>query len=265
VDALIFVAVAVAWAVYLIPKAMRHHDEAVRSRSVDRFSRSLRVLARREPVSKRQAKLVVSPDRPVGSTSAPATATVTADAPAGPTVAQARATRESARRAARRRRRVLLVLLTSVAAVAGVAAYGAISWVWVAVPGGLVLAWLLACRLMVRSERRSWQRLVTPEPAAAATEETSDADEDTVTIESAAIAAAMREAGMWDPVPVTLPTYVTKPAATRSVRTIDLEDSGVWTSGNTAADTALAREADEADRQARDASGDANRAVGSAG
>jgi hypothetical protein len=157
------------------------------------------------------------------------------------------------------------VLLTSVAAVAGVAAYGAIGWVWVAVPGGLVLAWLLACRLMVRSERRSWQRLVTPEPAAATTEETSDADEDTVTIESAAIAAAMRDAGMWDPVPVTLPTYVTKPAATRSVRTIDLEDSGVWTSGNTAADTALAREADEADRQARDASGDANRAVGSAG
>ena len=50
-SALIFVALAVAWAVYLIPKALKHHDDVVRSRSVDRFSHTMRVLARREPWS----------------------------------------------------------------------------------------------------------------------------------------------------------------------------------------------------------------------
>ena len=62
-SALIFVALAVAWAVYLIPKALKHHDDVVRSRSVDRFSHTMRVLARREPVSRRDARLVVAPGR----------------------------------------------------------------------------------------------------------------------------------------------------------------------------------------------------------
>ena len=61
----------------------------------------------------------------------------------------------------------------------------------------------------------------------------------------------MRDPAMWDPVPVTLPTYVSKPVATRSVRTIDLDSTGVWTSGRTEADAALAREADEAARAER--------------
>ena len=57
--------------------------------------------------------------------------------------------------------------------------------------------------------------------------------------------------GLWDPVPVTLPTYVSKPAARRSVRTIDLDSTGVWTSGRSEADSALAREAEAADRVRR--------------
>ncbi|HYQ31880.1 MAG TPA: hypothetical protein VEQ83_01600, partial [Lapillicoccus sp.] len=66
-SALIFVALAVAWAVYLVPKALRHHDDAVRSRSVDRFSHTMRVLARREPVDHRSARLVVTPGRPASA------------------------------------------------------------------------------------------------------------------------------------------------------------------------------------------------------
>ncbi len=62
-SALIFVALAVAWAVYLIPKALKHHDEVVRSRSVEKFSHTMRVLARREPIDRRNARLVVSPVR----------------------------------------------------------------------------------------------------------------------------------------------------------------------------------------------------------
>ena len=58
-SALIFVALAVAWAVYLIPKALRHHDDAQQRRTVEGFSKSMRVLARREPVDARSATLVV--------------------------------------------------------------------------------------------------------------------------------------------------------------------------------------------------------------
>ena len=54
---------AVAWAVYLIPKALKHHDEVARTRSIDRFSTAMRVLARREPVSRRDARLDVTPAR----------------------------------------------------------------------------------------------------------------------------------------------------------------------------------------------------------
>ena len=46
--------------------------------------------------------------------------------------------------------------------------------------------------------------------------------------------ADRRPGTLWDPLPVTLPTYVTKPAATRrTVRTIDLGEPGAWTSGHT--------------------------------
>lgn len=37
---------------------------------------------------------------------------------------------------------------------------------------------------------------------------------------------------LWDPLPVTLPTYVTKPRAGRTVRTIDFSQPGTWTSGH---------------------------------
>ena len=72
---------------------------------------------------------------------------------------------------------------------------------------------------------------------------------------------------LWDPVPVTLPTYVPKPAARRrTVRTIDLDATGVWTSGNTAGDSQLAREAEQADKAARSRKADDDqRAVGPPG
>ena len=81
--------------------------------------------------------------------------------------------------------------------------------------------------------------------------------------------AAIVDPALWDPVPVTLPTYVTKPAAARrTVRTISIDDTGVWTSGRTDADSQIAREADEADRADKAArkargDGDGSRAVGS--
>ena len=53
-----------------------------------------------------------------------------------------------------------------------------------------------------------------------------------------------------------LPTYVSKPVATRSVSTIDLDSTGVWSSGRNASDSKLAREAEAAERPASSESGE---------
>ncbi len=271
---LIFVALAIAWAVYLVPKAVKHHDEVVRSRSVDRFSQTMRVLARREPVSRRNARLVVTPGR---GAQAPIIATKPAAAPVEP-VAEVPApiSRAAAQRATRRRRRVLGLILVSLVAVAGVAAFGLISAWYVVIPTGLLVAWLVACRVMVKSERRVHTAAVAPArvptapvtqvPASATCPDLDAAYEAHAPNDDTSTTPAITDPALWDPVPVTLPTYVTKPAAARrSVRTIDLDATGVWTSGRTEADAALAREADAVSAAARaeQKSGEAGRATGS--
>jgi hypothetical protein len=238
---LIFVALAVAWAAYLIPKALRHHDDVVRGRSIDRFSQSMRVLARREPVSARMARLVVTPAR---ATAAMVTTKPSASIPSPDEQYAAR--RAATRRATRRRRRVLTLLVLALAGVVVACADGRIAWAYVAAPAGLLLAWLVACRLMVKKER-AWRPVVLPE-----TVDEADVVVGTPAVEAQPDAPAVeRDPSMWDPVPVTLPTYVSKPAARRTVRTIDLDSTGVWTSGRTEADSALAREAEAADRVQR--------------
>ena len=257
-SALIFVALAVAWAVYLIPKALQHHEDAQRSRSVERFSHTMRVLARREPVSRRNARLVVSPGR---TPSAPTVTTkhvtprpteqVGQSEQAAPVAPRAPMTRAAANRAARKRRRVLGTILLGLLAVVGVAAFGVIGWGWVAIPATLLVAWLVACRLMVRGEELrhvdAWlHEAATGEVPVIRAElpalEGDDPLEDTTST------PATTDPSLWDPMPVTLPTYVSKPAAERSVRTIDLDSTGVWTSGRTEVDAAIARQSDEDER-----------------
>lgn len=295
---LIFVALAVAWAVYLVPQALRHHDEVVRSRSVDRFSHTMRVLARREPVSRTSSRLVVTPGRvpsaPVVTTKASAAPTVEVPAAGEVPAVPAPVRREAARRAARRRRRVLTALLLLLVLVGGLAAARLVAWPVLGLPVVLLVAWLVACRLMVRRERGLSGPLaripatVLPEaaPPALAADDTQevavvaaplaqDAVSGVLTAATAATVAAEEAAdvpcartppapaaGLWEPVPVTLPTYVSKPAAERrSVRTIDLDATGVWTSGRTDADAALVRDAEE--RARRDDGEAPGRAVGS--
>jgi hypothetical protein len=258
-SALIFVALAVAWAVYLIPKALKHHDDVMRSRSVDRFSHTMRVLARREPVNRRDARLVVTPGR---SKSTPVV-TTKGNTPVAPIVAH----RESTRRATRRRRRVLgLILLANIATVTA-AALGYVQYWYAAIPASLLVAWLVACRLMVRREQAGV-------PSAEMPGEPEDDSHDAARLDAETAAAAydddtdtgripaVTDPSLWDPMPVTLPTYVGKATAPRSVRTIDLDSTGVWTSGRTEADSQIAREADEASRAQRQ-QGDDQRAVGS--
>ena len=257
-SALIFVALAVAWAAYLIPKALKHHEEDQRNRTVDSFSSSIRVLARRDSLDGRTARLVV-PGRPAG-------ASIEIGTSAGPRGRHDRPARERCPSPAPGARAGVLLVNVAVAALAAV---GVVAWPYLAIPGALLVGWLVACRLMVRSERS--RRLVVRLPGVAPQPAPDVADDGPLTEEIDAVPAAVTvevaegetvKVG-WDPVPVTLPTYVTKePAARRSVRTIDLDSTGVWTSGRSEIDSALARGAEEtekADKAAREAAADAER------
>jgi len=168
---LIFVALAIAWAAYLIPKALRHHDDVVRGRSIDRFSQSMRVLARREPVSARMARLVVAPAR--AATAALVSTKPTAASPDPDEVFAQR--RLATARATRRRRRVLSLLLVALVGVVAVSASGRLTWPYVAIPAALLLVWLVACRLMVQRER-AWIPAVLVEPTPGVTVEQSSAE-----------------------------------------------------------------------------------------
>lgn len=260
---MIFVAVAVAWCLYLIPKAMRQHEDVAGARAVDKFSDTIRVLARREPVSDTDAALVVPG------------ATQVAEEPISP--AQLRARRAATRRATQRRRRVFLTLVGANALVALLGVVGILGWVWQSIPAGLLVVWLVLCRVMVKSERALTREMLRPKLV-----EESESVEDAVdlpeTYEVArneqgfdevceAAATSTFEAideELWDPVPVTLPTYVGKEkAGRRTVRTIDLGASDAWTSGRTEEATAVAREADAVASADRHGGEEPRRAVGS--
>jgi hypothetical protein len=265
---IIFVVLALAWAGYLIPKALKHHDEVARTRSIDRFSTTMRVLARREPVNRGDSRLVVTPAR---ATDNPRML-VPSRTPSVPPAAR----RAAAKAAARRRRRILAFLLLA-DIVLGVLAGLVVVPLWSAgIPVALTVLYLVLCRTQVRREDAlSWaddavdnardadvdvapRRAVrvdtshgTPAEAVAAArnaqgfEEVSP-DEDTVSMPAelldAVVVPTADGGSLWDPLPVTLPTYVNKPKARRTVRTIDLNEPGAWTSGRTEADARLVQE-----------------------
>jgi hypothetical protein len=251
---LIFVALAVAWAVYLIPKALEHHEESARTRTVERFSATLRVLARREPISRRKARLVTKTAIATATATTTATAQVTERtssrrAPVAEPLSaeQLRARRRAAARAAKRRLRVVSLILLANAAVAGVAYFKVVDWVWCAVPVGVLAVWLVACRLMVKRERADLTRARIPaelpaDPPKDRTGEIAPVDAPVLDAEPE------RDPDAWDPVYAPLPTYVSKPVAPRSVSTIDLDSTGVWSSGHSAADSKLAREAEAVEK-----------------
>jgi hypothetical protein len=237
---IIMVVVAVGWAVYLLPKALKHHDDLAMSRPVETFSDSVRVVG---------ASDAAKPTPEVEIAKTPVAHTVT---------------REAARRAARRRRRVLVLLLLALVGV-GVTSYLAYTpWWSTAIPGGLVVVFLLVARLTVRAQQvrrvgvspaaqsgapAEAVETVVPSRAAAPAEVEPDlGGEDTQGLSREELAEAVAvpvldEGGLWDPLPVTLPTYVNKARARRTVRTIEI--TGITSSGHDAADTELARSAEE--------------------
>jgi hypothetical protein len=233
--------------------ALKRHDDEAMSRPVDTFSDSVRVVSPKRPSATGAARSVPAVEQtpvvePVAT--APRTHAIT---------------RESARRAARRRRRVLLVLLAALAAVSVTSYLAYTPWWSTAVPGGLVVVFLVIARLTVRAQQvrraapvqspergapaEAVEPTAPPQAAAPAEVEPDLGREDTQGLSrqqlaDAVAAPVLDEGGLWDPLPVTLPTYVNKARARRTVRTIEI--TGMTSSGHDAADTELARTAAEA-------------------
>lgn len=229
---IIFVALAIGWAVYLIPKALQREDEKAMSRSVESFSDSLRVLGRRAPVAEPAAEV-------------PAPAAV-------PTTVVYRVSRQAAADAARRRRRVLGVLVVSLLATVGTSYFAVTPWWSTAIPTTMIVAFLVVARVTVKASRRVVVPATVEQAAPLSAEEmqpdlgaeaTSGLSREEL---AAAVAAPVTDAGgLWDPLPVTLPTYVNKARARRTVRTIELTGQGVTSSGHSTEDSKLAEKHDE--------------------
>lgn len=286
---------AVGWAGYLIPKALKHHDDLAMSRPVDTFSDSVRVVGASAAKPARAAAPVPPVATPEPAPTAPTAAAGPAagpdlepdvepdlepvagpesvhpvpSVPAAPSAGRPTITREAARRAARRRRRVLAALLLTLGLVMLTSALGYTPWWSTTVPGGLVVAFLVVARLTVRAQQVRRAAPVQPAarpasaapaaaqaPAAPADVEPDLGREDTAGLSREQLAAAVAapvldDGGLWDPLPMTLPTYVNKARARRTVRTIEI--TGMTSSGHDAADTALARTAAEAAKAETDA------------
>jgi hypothetical protein len=258
----IYGAIVVAWAAYLVPLALRRHDEASRSRSIERFSSAMRVLARRGSGPDLAAaggglasgeRVVLAPKRRDRRVLPPEPAP--RPEPERMLITPPR-NRAAERAAAARRRRVLSMLVT-VTVVVGLAALVGLAprW-WVGVPVLLIVGFLVVARFSVRRATKPyWVEAPAPEQSSAVVvrrspvrvdagrEDGDDVEDDpadeepTIALTPAqrakaagrsfrprvAVSATSPDGGsLWDPVPVTLPTYVSAPPAPRTVRTVDL-------------------------------------------
>lgn len=149
-------------------------------------------------------------------------------------------TSRPAERAAAARRRTVLYVLTGLTLLSAMLSIvGFLPWWSFLLPLLLIAGFLVVARLSVRAARQPlWVDVAdaaqasaaapsgeAASPDAAPASETKDDDEPTV-----GLTAAMREAAapqriangstLWDPLPVTLPTYVDAPVARRAFRTI---------------------------------------------
>lgn len=283
----LIVAFAVAvWAAYFVPLVLRRYDEAGKSAALEQESpRSRKVSTTSNELSVR-AETVKKVPEPKPER-------------------KPRITTKAARVAARRRRRTFLTLIVITLVATVLTAVGQTPWWTPTIGAGLIIAWLVACRIQVRYEqgisttrreraaakahaaasveagepelldgsqtkasvrakaalRTAWSRarpIVTLQFLRASRQVPADFEEtiiidlediepdrehvmEDVPLDSNSLDEKLQIAvpsvtqsgeAMWDPLPVTLPTYVTKPRAGRTVRTIDFTKPGAWTSGH---------------------------------
>jgi hypothetical protein len=211
---LIYAAIAFAWLAYLIPNYLRRKEDTSQPQSDpnDRFSDSVRII-RSGSAPLLDQDLVVMPEVEV---STPLTRR-----------AAIRELRRLEQTAALRRRRVLLVLMILLTAAVVAWAMHYVPWWVIAIPAGMVVTFFGVSRFTVAAMHHQlddrFQRI------------RAGSEESTVVLNRRQIAdlisgaesadaqkPARKSGGLWDPLPITMPTYVSKPLAPRTVRTIDL-------------------------------------------
>ena len=233
------------WAAYFIPRWLKRHEELSESRSVEKFEHAMRILSRRETTpDKRYIVMPPRPDAPRNSLPARSRVPAQRSAPA----------RRRVGAAALRRRRILAGLLLVSLLAGALTPLTPVPW-WVPVLLlAVTLADLVHLRVQVRRSREvsrtrkavrrsvrsrlmrfdALDRLMTvrremAEDRAAEEARWAAAEEaDRVEREAEERRAAEQAAG-WQPVPVPLPTYVSKPMAPRRAPAIDLTRPGAWT------------------------------------
>jgi hypothetical protein len=216
----IFAAIAIAWLAYLVPHFVRRRDDDElldESDPADRFSDSMRIVRHgTAPLLDQDLEEIASFEVSTPQTRRAAVNDL----------------RRLERLAASRRRRVLLVLMAALSAVIGLCAAHLIPWWSTAIPGGLLLIFIVVARISVRvmlrrldgryreirhgnnestiflSRKDFAKSGIVPPPA------------------SGTVGVAAKSGTLWDPIPITMPTYVSKPLAPRTVRTIDLSGPG---------------------------------------
>lgn len=236
---LIYVAIVAAWAAYLVPMWLRRSDEAPRASSGDP-SPERRVLARQTDDQDR-ARYVV---RPPGF-SAPPSVPVEGNPPPP---RRSAASNRARRVAAMRRRRVLSMLTLSLLSLTALASFAIVPWWSLGVPGGLIVLFAVVARAQVRKmhrldeldrQDRLERRRARDQHEAGPSVSAPVADvEETIEVRLPEPEAPAAE-GLWDPVPVTLPTYVHKEKAPdRTVRTVNLSGPEVFSSARATPDHA---------------------------
>ncbi|MGH8888287.1 MAG: hypothetical protein ACRDV3_00830 [Acidothermaceae bacterium] len=261
---LIGLAIVAIWLVVLVPMWLNRHDAADASRSMDSFSTAMRVLSRRGPAHRNAGdrRYVVMPRRDNWG--------VTVDnnphANAGRRLFDGSRSRLGAARIGAagqarlmvRRRRLALAVVSLMVVLLITAALGVTSW-WYELAIDLAAAGFLihlrneAIRARELRRRRAARltRAMAPEsadapafrrPAAAAFEGDPFISDDEVLPPVPVSAAGTENGSRWEPVPVPLPTYVSKPVVSRPAamaraadvdatreHMIDLTRPGAWT------------------------------------
>jgi hypothetical protein len=206
---LIFAAIAAFWLMYLVPYVLRHRGEDADDAAdmAIPFTPSVTIV--------RSGSSLAEADPGTAPVSTPLTRR-----------AQLRELHAHDLHAAQRRRRVLIFLLIVQLIVGTLAIFRIGAWWGALIPAGLLVAFLVVARFSVRAMRAQL--------AERAAKIRQCPDEETVAISLTAADVAAHEhsielsvpivdvGSLWEPIPITRPTYVSKPLAARTVRTIDL-------------------------------------------
>ena len=127
--------------------------------------------------------------------------------------------------AARRRGRIASALLVSALIVTGLSVAGIVAFWYIFIPAGLLVVFLVVARYSVSIMRKALEVTAGRVVEGFGDEDTGiiDLGRDEESLEISVDLSAPHHGGaLWDPIPVTAPTYVSKPLVPRTVRTIDL-------------------------------------------